>query len=76
MNHLNGRHCPFVKDPCDECYVADLNSRNVAPAVHFCGAHFEECEIYARLRELVPTQTGPFGVVSRQPGPKGSEANP
>ena len=64
-----------MKDPWDECYVADMDSRNVALAVHFCGEHFEECEIYGRLREPVPKQAGPFGVVSRQPGPKGSEAN-
>ena len=41
-------HCPFVKDPFDECFVTGINSQNIDQAIYYCGGHFEECEIYRK----------------------------
>ena len=43
-----GRHCPFVANPFDECFVAGINSQNIDQAIHYCGNDFEECEIYRK----------------------------
>jgi len=40
------RHCPFVANPFDECFIARINSQNIDQAIYYCGNDFEECEIY------------------------------
>ncbi len=43
------RLCPFLNDAFDDCYVSDMNSRNIEKAIHYCGLHYEECEIFRRI---------------------------
>jgi len=40
------RHCPFVANPFNECFIANINSQNIDQAIYYCGNNFEECEIY------------------------------
>lgn len=42
------RRCPFIESPCDDCFVARLNSQNIEQAIYYCGGNYEECEIYQR----------------------------
>lgn len=38
--------CPFVANPFKECYCFNLTSRNIEPAIKYCGNGYEKCEIY------------------------------
>jgi len=40
--------CPFVQDPVDTCYCYNLTSRHVNSAIHYCGNHYIDCEIYKK----------------------------
>lgn len=40
--------CPFVQDPFEECYVKNMSSFKVEPAIQFCGGNYEACEIYQK----------------------------
>lgn len=59
MKHQNPKHCPFVENPSDECYVQDMGSQNTAKAIYYCGSHYEECEKYkARMAAFRETSSG------------------
>ena len=49
MSPEKRRLCPILNDALDDCYVSDMNSRNIEKVIHFCGMHHEECEIYRRI---------------------------
>jgi hypothetical protein len=49
-----GRHCPYVVNPFEECFVTHMNSQNIDQAIHYCGDDFEECEIYQRATKREP----------------------
>lgn len=40
--------CPFVEDPFEECYVKNMSSFKVEPAIQFCGGNYKACEIYQK----------------------------
>jgi hypothetical protein len=48
-----GRHCPFVADPFDECFIAGINSQNIDEAIHYCGNNYKECKIYRRATRQI-----------------------
>jgi hypothetical protein len=41
--------CPFLVDPCEECYVVRMDSQAIEWAIRYCGGEYEQCEIYRRL---------------------------
>ena len=43
---MPGRHCPFVSNPFEECFIANINSQSIDEAIYYCGNNFEECERY------------------------------
>jgi len=47
-----GGPCPYVGNPLEECYVAGMNSQNIEQAIHYCGANYEECDIYQRAYRM------------------------
>lgn len=48
MTYRSERLCPYLEHPLDECYINEMNSQTVQKAIHYCGFHYEECEIYKR----------------------------
>ena len=49
-----GKHCPFVTDPLDECFITGLSSQDVDMAIYYCGGNFEECKIYRKRMKREP----------------------
>jgi hypothetical protein len=44
--------CPFIRNPLEKCYCANLDSLNTEEAIFYCIENFENCEIYRKyLRE-------------------------
>jgi hypothetical protein len=41
-----GKLCPFLKNPCKECYCNSMSSQDVEKTVFFCTTGFKTCEIY------------------------------
>jgi len=59
MTHHNPKHCPFVENPFDECYVQDMGSQNTAKAIYYCALHHKECDKYkAWMAALRKTSSG------------------
>ena len=44
--------CPYVANPLEDCYCAELNSIRIMAIVRFCSGEFESCPVY-RLQERV-----------------------
>lgn len=42
----NGRLCPLVEKPYDECYFVKMKSQDIAMAMYYCYENFEICGIY------------------------------
>jgi hypothetical protein len=42
----NGRLCPVVEKPYDECYFVKMKSQDIAMAMFYCYENFEICGIY------------------------------
>lgn len=42
----NGRLCPIVEKPYDECYFVKMKSQDIAMAMLYCYENFEICGIY------------------------------
>ncbi|MCC6346049.1 MAG: hypothetical protein IT388_02555 [Nitrospirales bacterium] len=40
--------CPFTQDPYDNCFCAKMLSQNIEAAIHYCGSHYKQCEIYKK----------------------------
>lgn len=49
MAMLKKMKCPFIYEPHEDCYCADMNSQNIEKALHFCGENFTVCGIYKML---------------------------
>ncbi|MBI3583684.1 MAG: hypothetical protein HY096_07020 [Nitrospinae bacterium] len=45
---INGRMCPFIKDPDSDCYCTKLDSRYTEAMILFCSGAYERCSIYKR----------------------------
>lgn len=43
------RFCPLTDNPEPDCYINDLNSRNISFALQYCQGDFEACLIYQRV---------------------------
>jgi hypothetical protein len=43
---IKNKLCPLVKDPLNECYCFDLNSKTITPAITYCGNNYKSCAIY------------------------------
>jgi hypothetical protein len=43
--------CPFVADPCEDCFCANWNSSSIINALFYCRGSFCECSIYKQLIE-------------------------
>ena len=49
-----GKNCPFLQNPFDECYCYDMRSQDIEYAIYYCGKHFDECETYRNIGEKDP----------------------
>jgi hypothetical protein len=49
-----GSLCPRIVRPFSDCYCINMTSRKIALAIEFCGAGYENCEIYKRNK---PSET-------------------
>ncbi len=38
--------CPYLKEPCEECYFHHMSSQAAEKAIRFCGGNFAQCDIY------------------------------
>ncbi len=43
--------CPFVRSPSRDCYFLDMNSNKISMAVYYCQNHYDQCEIYKRIKK-------------------------
>ncbi len=41
-----GRLCPYVKNPCADCYCNSMNSHDIEKVVFFCITGYRMCNIY------------------------------
>jgi hypothetical protein len=68
--------CPFLDDPCGECYVANMTSGAVAKAILYCGGEYGRCEIYGRLLKIKQEQEEKdTGMKTRSEGEEDSDGN-
>ncbi len=51
----NNEYCPFISNPCDECYCFRLTSSNINSLLYYCGKNFKQCDIYKRLNSEIKT---------------------
>jgi hypothetical protein len=40
--------CPFIRKPFENCFCVSTNSLFSEATIHYCGGHFEKCEIYEK----------------------------
>lgn len=60
MQHVSvkERLCPFLKNPCNECYCNSMNSYDIEKVVFFCISGFRMCDIYkSHMHERSPVAT-------------------
>ena len=43
---IKNKLCPLVKNPLSDCYCFDLTSKNINPAIHYCGENYTACRIF------------------------------
>ncbi len=43
---VKGRLCPYLQNPCDECYCNSMNSHDIEKVVSFCITGFRMCDVY------------------------------
>ncbi len=43
-----GKLCPFIQKPFDDCYCTSTSSLYAEATIYFCGGHYRACEIYAK----------------------------
>lgn len=48
--------CPFILEPHEDCYCADLSSQNIEKALYFCVENYIQCKIYEMLSEKANRQ--------------------
>ncbi len=49
MSHpLSNEKCPFVNNPFDNCYCANLTSKTIESALYFCNKNYKQCEFYIK----------------------------
>lgn len=46
--NIKNKLCPLVKNPLNECYCFDLNSKNINSAIRYCSEYYESCEIFKK----------------------------
>lgn len=73
MKYRNPRHCPFVEQPFDDCFVNEVNSQNIGRVLYFCGGHFEECDIFRQRtmsnRERLSAENNAWGLTGTDVSP-------
>lgn len=42
------RSCPFIQEPYDDMLCSSMLNQGMGQAMYYCGAHFEQCDIYKR----------------------------
>lgn len=42
------KRCPFLDDPREECYSAQMTSQKAEATLRFCGGDFESCDIFRK----------------------------
>lgn len=40
--------CPFIQEPYDNSFCANMLSQSIESAMYYCGSHFSECAVYQR----------------------------
>ncbi len=48
VGETQGKLCPFIQKPFEECYCTSTSSLYAEATIYFCGGHYRACEIYAK----------------------------
>lgn len=54
-----GRFCPFLRKPFDDCLCLNMDSQKTFGVLYFCRANFQECEIYRKHHPAIKTFEDP-----------------
>lgn len=46
---MNGRSCPYINNPLNECYFQKTDSRSIESAMTFCLYDYTRCMIFESL---------------------------